>query len=192
VRVAREAARWLLLTACLAAVALPRFNLHDPGPIRKLTARATATVYGLPLDVEGYIRLADYYRGRIPADSLIQPYSYRPLVPLAASLLPFDAQTAINVIDALCLLLTVIVLDRFLALLGLDSRARNAGCLLFIVSFPTFYYGTIGFVDPAAVLFAALGAYAVVREKTALFVATLIAGVLVKEKIGRASCRERV
>src|SRR5712671_3852371 len=173
--------RWTLLVAVLLAVALPRFDLHDPGAIRKLTAGATATRYGLPLDVEGYIRLGEYFRGETPADSLIPPYCYRLLVPFAASALPWRVQTSINVLDVLALLLTLVLLDRLLLGLGFDTRARTIGGLLFAVSFPTFYYGAIGFVDPVVLLIETAMILAVFRGRTIAFTVLLVAGVLVKE-----------
>src|SRR5262245_8681217 len=112
----RFAVRWGLLLLCLLAVVLPRFNLRDPGVIGRLTAGAHATPYGLPMDVAGYIRLADHFRGQTPADSMIAPFCFRPLVPLAASLLPVRSQTGINLIDIACLFLTLLVLDRLLTL----------------------------------------------------------------------------
>ena len=45
--------------------------------------------------------------------------------------------------------------------LGATDRLAGFGCLLFIVSFPTFYYGTIGYVDPLAIalMFGVLAAW---------------------------------
>ncbi|HMI30744.1 MAG TPA: hypothetical protein VK527_03325 [Candidatus Limnocylindrales bacterium] len=152
--------------------------------IRKLSLATVAFPHSRPLDVEGYVRLTEFFRGHTPADSLIAPFCFRPLVPFAASVLPVDAPSAVNVINLLCLMLTVLALDRILSFLGYAVRARTLGCLLFIVSFPTFYYGTIGFVDPAAVMFVTLGIYAVLKGRWVLLGAITVLGVLAKETVG--------
>ncbi|MGE5178990.1 MAG: hypothetical protein ACM3PF_07870 [Bacteroidota bacterium] len=175
------AARWAALVAVLLAVALIRFDLRDPGPIRRLTAGATATRYGLPLDVAGYVRLTAYFRGEVPSDSLIPPFCYRPLVPLAASVLPWSPLTSIDLIDLACLVLTLVALDRLLRHAGYETLGRTTGCLLFAVSFPTFYYGAIGFLDPVVVLTLAGMALAALRGRRIAFAAWLVIGVLAKE-----------
>jgi len=174
-------ARWTVLAVVLVLVVLPRFDLHDSGLVRKFTATATATRYGLPLDVAGYVRLVEYFRGELPADSLISPYCYRPLVPYVASKLPFKPLTSINAINLLCLFLSVMVLDGILTFVGYTQSVRNLGALLFLVSFPTFYYGTIGFVDPVAVLFVSVGVYLTLRGHALMLALCVVLGTLVKE-----------
>lgn len=174
-------ARWLFVTLALLAVALPRFDLKDPGPIRRFTSGATSTAYGLPIDVEGYRRLSEYYRGSMPADSMLAPFCFRPLVPALASALPWSSQTSINVVNLLALLLTVVVLDRLTKLLGYGDRARFVGSLLFVISFPTFYYGTIGFVDPPTVLAVTLAALLTLQGRQLALFAVVPLAVLIKE-----------
>jgi hypothetical protein len=173
--------RWAALVLILLGFALIRFDLHDPGPVRRLTAGATATRYGLPLDVAGYVRLTAYFRGQAPADSMIPPYCYRPLVPLVASALPWGPLTSIDLVDVACLLVTLVLLDRLLLHVGYGMRGRTLGCLLFAASFPTFYYGAIGFVDPAALLALTGMALAAVRGRRLSFAIWLVVAVLVKE-----------
>src|SRR5436309_10427173 len=133
----RAAAKWLLLGACLAFVALPRFNLRDPAVIKRHTS-ATATRYGLPIDVEGYRRLVLYYRGEAPPDSMIPPFCYRLLAPYVASFIPAPALTAINVLNLLSMFGTMLIIDLVLRYLGIRGRARTIASLLLIFSFPTF------------------------------------------------------
>lgn len=171
----------MFLAVVLLIVALPRFNVRDSGPFKRYTASATATPYGLPLDVEGYRRLSEYFRGQTPADSLIPPFCFRPLVPLTASLLPVDSHTAINLINLASLFGVVVVLDRLMRHLGFGSRARVVGSLLFIVSFPTFYYGTLGFVDPPSLLIVTSAAYLALQGKYLSFLGLVPLAVLVKE-----------
>ena len=178
------AVRWALLLGLLLAVSLPRFNLWDPWPISELTRSAKETPHGLPLDVAGYIRLTQYFRGDIPSDSLISPYCYRPLVPLLAAGLPLDAQSSINLIDVASLALTLVVLDLMLRFIGYERRARTIGIVLFAASFPVFYYGAIGFVDPPSVLLITLGAYLSLQGRTWLVGIVTLLGVFVKETNG--------
>jgi hypothetical protein len=177
----RGAAKWLLLAACLAAVAMPRFNLRDPGIIGRFTTSATATPYGLPIDVEGYVRLVRYYRSEAPADSMMSPYCYRPLVPYLASFIPTSALTAINLLDLIASFLTVIVINLLLRHFGVGNRSRTFAALLFIVSFPTFYYTTIGFIDPVAILWVALLLYLTSRNRFWLAAICSVLAVLTKE-----------
>jgi hypothetical protein len=170
-----------VLVLVLFSFALIRFDLRDPGPVGRLTAGATATRYGLPLDVAGYVRLTAYFRGQAPADSMIPPYCYRPLVPLLASALPWNPLTSIDVLDIACLLLTLVLLDRLLLRAGYGTRARTLGGLLFAASFPTFYYGAIGFVDPAVLLTLTGMALAAIGGRPLAFTIWFVAGVLVKE-----------
>ena len=177
----RGALRWMMLCGLLLLVVLPRFNLRDPQSVEGVSATGTVTS---SIDVEAYIELAKYFDGRSPAASQIPPYCYRPLVPLAASLLPFDTPTSINLVDILCLLMAMVVLDRMLRVTGYARRYRTLGCAMFVVSFPSFYYGAIGLVDPAAVFVTTLLAYLTLRERHASFAAALVLGVLVKETNG--------
>jgi hypothetical protein len=163
---------------------MPRFNLRDPWPINRFTADAKNTPYGLPLDVAGYVRLTDYFRGDLPADSLISPYCYRPLIPLLASRIPGDSLTAINLINIASLVLTLVVLEAMLRTIGYETRARTVGLVLFTVSFPVFYYGTIGFVDPPSVLVITLGAFLALRRRYALLGLVTLVGVGIKETNG--------
>lgn len=147
--------RWAAAAALLLLVALPRFDMRDAGPIGRLTAGARETPWGHPLDVEGYERLTEWFRGAAPADSMIPPFCYRPLAPALAAPLPAPPVTALNLVNVAALLLTLGLLGAIGATVGLSAGGRWAAMLLFAVSFPTFYYGAIGFIDPLAILFAA-------------------------------------
>ncbi|HSQ59165.1 MAG TPA: hypothetical protein VLT84_01815 [Acidobacteriota bacterium] len=146
--------RWATAAVLLLLVALPRFDMRDPGSIGKMTAGAKETPWGHPLDVEGYARLVGWFRGTAPTDSMIPPFCYRPLAPALAAPFPARPVTAINLVNLAALLSTLALLQAIGATIGLGARARWAAMLLFAVSFPAFYYGAIGFIDPVAILFA--------------------------------------
>jgi hypothetical protein len=154
-----------LLTVLLILVCLPRFNMWDPGPIRGWTAAArAATAYGHPIDVEGYVRLVRYFRGEAYASDLIAPFCHRPLAPAVASVLPFAPTTAINVVNLASLIAALWILDAICGVAGLGGRGRWAAGLMWVVAFPTFGYGTIGFVDPVAIATSALVLLLVLRR----------------------------
>jgi hypothetical protein len=174
--------REVFLVLILALVASVRFDYRDPGPVRSWTAGARAGPYGHPIDVEGYVRLTRYFRAEAPADSMISPFCFRPLVPLLAALLPLRPLTAIDLINLLALAAALLVVLRACSWAGLPPGAAWVGGVLFAVSFPTFYYATIGFVDPVAVLAAAiLLLLTLKRAGTGWLIVAAIAAVLVKE-----------
>jgi hypothetical protein len=94
---------------------------------------------------------------------MLPPYCYRPLGPYLASFIPASPLTAINLLNLVALFITLVFLDRVLGLLGVGGRSRMVAGLLFIFSFPVFYYATIGFVDPLAILWATLLFYLTLR-----------------------------
>ncbi|HEU4334650.1 MAG TPA: hypothetical protein VFT32_09170 [Candidatus Eisenbacteria bacterium] len=177
----------LLTVLAIEAIALLglaslRFDYRDPGVIGRFTSGVRALPGGHGLDVEGYVRLTEYFRGTAPADSMMPPYCYRPLAPLAASLLPVRALTALNLVNLIALLGAFIAVVRTLLRMGLGAGAVAAGGAIFAVSFPTFYYATIGFVDPVAVFAVALLVEAMAADRPLWWIAVVAAlGSLVKE-----------
>ena len=166
----------------LVLVCLPRFNMWDPGPMRGWTTTSRVVPWGHPIDVEGYVRLVKYFRGEAAAGELIGPFSSRPLGPALAAAIPVEPITALNLVNLASLIVTLWLLDATCGLLGLGSRARWAAALLFVLSFPTFYYGTIGFVDPVALAASALVLMLVLRgAPLAALVPAIAFGVLAKE-----------
>jgi hypothetical protein len=166
----------LFILACvLILLCLPRFDRKDSG-FQSLT---TSTLG----DSDEYAGMVLYFRGEKPAADLHAPYTYRPLVPLLAAALPLDAITAIDVIDLLSLLAALFILYRLLNRLGLDSAVCLTGCGLFVVAFPTFYYGTIGNIDPVLICLLAAGAFCILDNRWISLLAVLAAGAFVKETI---------
>lgn len=112
---------------------------------------------------------------------MIPPFCYRPLAPLLASCLPLPSLAAINVLNILCLATSLLLLDRIFRVTRVNARGATIGMLLFVLSFPVFYYGTIGFIDPVAVLVVTAAVYWSLRRRWALLGVTLVLGVAVKE-----------
>lgn len=172
---------FLLLVVSLLLVCLPRFNQRDWGPIGKLTGGNLSM--GMGGDSARYITYVYYLRGNARFDDLRVPFAYRPLVPLLASLLPFEAMTAINIINFLSLLIAAILLYHLLYFIGFSFYYAILGSFIFIVSFPTFYYGTVGCVDPVLILFLTMGLCFLFKKKWAYLILTVVLGLLVKETI---------
>jgi hypothetical protein len=175
--------RVLALSALLVLVCIPRFNMWDPGPLRAMTAAArTATEFGHPIDVEGYARLVRYLRGEVEAGALIAPFCHRPLGPGLAAALPAAPITAINLVNLASLIAALWLLDAITGLVAPGPRARWLAGLMFVVSFPAFYYGTIGFVDPVALATASLVLWLMLKGASmAVLVPALALAVLAKE-----------
>jgi len=154
----------LILVSSLTLVCLPRFNRND-FLLQKYVGSES-------IDAEQYILLTQYFQGQDVEAKLDAPFTYRPLVPFIASLLPLNAKTAINIINLFSLIIAVIFLFKLLQILGINFRLNIIGCCLFIFSFPVFYYGTIQYLDPVLVSFVMAGSYCIFRNN--LLALTLI------------------
>jgi hypothetical protein len=171
---------WLLvLIIILILLSFPRFNRNDIG-IRSLTAGGIGSLG----DSADYTAMTLYFRGEKTVNDLRPPYTYRPLVPFLAALLPLkNPMTAINLINLLAMILTTIFMYKNIAWLDLDLNYCIIGCGLFVVSFPTFYYATIGYTDPVLVCLLTIGLYLIFNNSWVLLASVIIMGTLVKETI---------
>lgn len=167
----------MILFVVLLAVVAPRFDQNDLGPLDSITGTTEDGNLG---DAANYTRYVEVIRG--DADDLPPaPFRYRPLTPLLAAPLPFDALTAINVVNVFALAVATAGLWWILSSIGANERWRIIGCLLFIVSFPTFYYGAIGYVDPLAIAFVMLGTGAALTDRRLVLLALLPLAALARE-----------
>jgi hypothetical protein len=171
-----------LLIVSLAIVCYPRFDRQDIGPITNLVGEKN----GKPSlgDSPHYMKYVDFFRGKAPIAEVLLPFRYRPLAPLLASLLPVEnPMTALNVINLLCLYLALFFLFYFLKHLGFSFWYVLGGCFMFSISFPTFYYGVIGLVDPVFICLFVAGSYCIFKQKWLVFIFVLFLGALAKEII---------
>jgi len=162
----------------LVLVCLPRFDRRD---LRIGSFSATPSSPVAMADAEHYVALIAYLRGDGGAAPLAAPFAYRLVGPLLASLLPFAPMTALNLVNLAALAAATILLDRALRRLGAAEGTIAAGCALFIFSFPTLYYGTVGYVDPVLVCFLCAFVLAISARNESLAAAALVAGCLAKE-----------
>jgi len=168
-----------LFFACsIVLLSLLRFNWRETVPLPHFGKRATLRAPG---DSACYTAYVEWFRGREVGDRLYPPFSYRPLAPWMASHLPFDAMTSLNFLNILALLVALTFLDRILAGLGCSRRQRYLGAALFVFSFPTFYYSTLGYVDPVGIAFLMAGVHFALRGKWSALAVVTAAGTLAKE-----------
>jgi hypothetical protein len=174
----RTLLEWLVICAGVLLVMAPRF---DGVGLERSLAGQTMAPEERSFDQAQYVEMVERYRGKAPSLELRPAYSYRPLVPWIASRLPFRPSTALNVLNVLALCGAAAFVLRTLRLYVASSRLVWLGTLLFVWSFPVFWYGPDGMTDPAAILVVAAGLYFLLRGHSAAFVVALGIGALIKE-----------
>jgi len=159
-------------------VVLPRFNWRDlPQPFNQFVGEK-------PFDVEQYEKYVEYFRGnKNLADELEGPFSYRPLVPLLASLLPFESLTSLNLVNLFFLTLGLIYLIKLLLKLGFNEKELIISNLIFIFSFPLFYYATSGYIDASLIGIMLISNCYLMTNRYFLFIFSFTIGIFIKETI---------
>ncbi|OGU56448.1 MAG: hypothetical protein A2X64_03285 [Ignavibacteria bacterium GWF2_33_9] len=146
-----HAIAWIILAISIPAILYPRFNMQDIAIVRPFVGVHNGE---LTIDQQNYLHFVQYFRGEVPLDSVHAPYSFRPLIPFTASLMPFsDAMTSINLVNTFSVMLTVLLIILTLKKLGYSFGIRICGALLYVISFPTLYYSTTGHIDATSTMF---------------------------------------
>lgn len=140
-----------------------------------------------PYDSKYFKAYVEYFKGQIPSEAIRPATNWRFLVPLIASQLPFSASTSINLINAIFLGLSLIIFFKTQQSLNVASKLNWKSIWLFIISFPTFYYATIGYIDASLFLFIAVSIYATLNKNAWLFTFAILVGLCVKETMVIAS-----
>ncbi|MEP0861256.1 MAG: hypothetical protein HRF52_07430 [Ignavibacterium sp.] len=168
----------LSLLILLYLITFPRFNWRPlPSPLNSFVGTK-------PFDVEQYEKYVEYFRGNTQLVTELEgPFSYRPLVPYLASFLPFDALTSINLINLLVLSLGIIYLIKFLSEIIVAEKFIIIGLIIFIVSFPVFYYTTSGYIDASLIGILLITNYFLFRNKYYQFLISFFVGIFIKETI---------
>ncbi len=160
----------ILITVVLfMAIILVRFNGNQ------------VIVKQQPYDSKYFKAYVEYFRGQIPTEAIRPATNWRFLIPLIASQLPFSEMTSINLLNAIFLGLSLILFFKIQTHLNVPNKMIWASIWLFIVSFPTFYYATIGYVDASLFLFIAISIYATLNNNSWLFTLAILIGLCVKE-----------
>lgn len=159
-------------------IALPRFNWRDlPQPFNQFVGEK-------PFDVEQYEKYVEYFRGdKKLADELEGPFSYRPFIPLLASLLPFEPITSVNLFNLFFLTIGLIYLIKLQSQFGFNEKEIIISCLIFIISFPLFYYATSGYIDASLIGIMMIANYYLMTDRFYLFILSFTIGIFIKETI---------
>lgn len=133
-------------------------------------------------DSENYILLVSFFRGEIPITETVAPFSYRPLLPLIASLLPFPPELVISILN----IVFIVILSWTLFLLstefGYSKPASFAASGICSFSWVVAYYGAVVLVDAGAVLCLSIALLLIYRDSNDYSVALfLLLGTLFKE-----------
>lgn len=164
--------KYFLLTVILFVIMfLPRFNGNQN------------IVKQEPYDSKYFKAYVEYFRGEIVSNEIRPATNWRFLVPLMASWLPFTAYTSINTINLFFLSISLFIFFRILSFYKIKNNKKWQNIWLFIVSFPMFYYSSIGYVDASLFFFIALSIYATVKDNIWLFLISILLGLCVKEII---------
>src|SRR3972149_6515898 len=165
-----------ILSLCLLAILVLRVNRNID------LSDATLTIAEIG-DAAQYIGLVYHFRGEAPRTTLMAPFVYRPLVPMLAALLPFDAHTAINILNALALLAALWFLYLIMAPLGIHPLLRLVGCELFVFSLPVVYFAVNAYVDAVLIGLLTVGFYCILTNRYGLAGAIIMVGCLAKETV---------
>ncbi len=174
--------RLAVLAVALSALLVSALNFNKGDLARALAGRARPADL-LSIDETQYVAMVEHYRGVPPDVPLWAPFTYRPLAPWLASWLPFEPLTALNLLNVLSLLGATFFVWRTLALYEPSGAWQFAGTLAFVWSFPFFYYGTTGLVDPPALFLLAAGLYLLLTDRWWGFVTVGLLGGLTKESV---------
>ena len=165
---------WFLLF-CIILITLPRFNRNQIFFKRPQADMAIHTA------------MVDYYRSGNIDEILLSKDSiaanWRPLFPFIASLIPFSAITSLSLLGVLSIFISVIILKRNLQLMQIPEKNIYKAIYIYIFSFPSFYYTTIGYVDPGLIMMLTLGLYFCLSHRLFLFMIVIFFGVFMKEGI---------
>lgn len=166
---------YIYIFLVLALVLFLRFNRQD------LFIKDLVGIIGG--DHHQYYALVDYFRGQSPFWYADAPFNKRLLVPLIASVLPFERGFSLNLTNALLLYLGFASLFYALVKSGLPRKFVFLSVLLHIVTFPVFYYSVVGFIDAALVGWMMLLLALLLRKKYIFFTILLAIGVFLKESV---------
>jgi hypothetical protein len=161
----------LVLIVCFLLIVSIRFNRNDLVIKRPLN------------DAAYYIANVQQIRGEEPTYAFKGPFNERLLVTTLAAVLPFEPLTAINLANIFFLLIAIYCLFQLLSFLNLPERNLWIGVYLFVISFPTFYYSTIGYTDPGVLSMIFIGIYSLYSGKHFLFLLAMTCGTVAKENI---------
>lgn len=145
--------------------------------------RNTAIINRPLNDARYFVAYVEYFRGEKPSYIIRPASNWRMLVPYVASVLPLKPLTAINITNQILLLLSMVLLYYSMLQLGIGKGYVWLGLMLFNISFPAFYYTSIGYVDAGVMFFVSAGIYTTLKKWWWLLLIAFSTGFLAKESI---------
>ncbi|MCX7879563.1 MAG: hypothetical protein N2517_02775 [Ignavibacteria bacterium] len=171
-----KAINFVWISLLVAIVTFPRFNRQD----LFIEQYTSGEIGG---DQVHYYKLVEVFKEKKSLDQVKPPYNSRILPSLLASFLPFSPGISLNLINLLCLLVGFCFSYKTLIDLNLVNFNPILISAVHIVSFPVFYYGTIGFIDSILIAFYMVGIYFLINKKISSLAILIFFGVFVKETI---------
>ena len=110
-------------------------------------------------DTPNYIKIIEFFRGNGSLEDVDNAFRARILVPLIASLLPWDPFFNLTAVNIAFTLLTVFIFNRFLLYFNFEKKIHILGSLLFIFAGPTIIDGSDPGTDSAGIFFMVLSLY---------------------------------
>ena len=127
-------------------------NFKGKGELEFITQAGTH-YENLSPDAFAYIAGIEYLRGNADQSVLSAPFAYRVLPLWLASLLPDSVppRAALDIVNLAFLYLGLFYLYLILKKSKVSYNLIILALLLYVVSFPVFYYGMSGLIDPVAI-----------------------------------------
>ena len=110
-------------------------------------------------DCYDYVETAYFFRGACSLNDLVAPYCYRILPSLITAMVPFQPEMVYPLMNVVFMWLGVLVLHGFFRRVGFSGRESFLGVMLYIFSFPVFWYAPYAVTDPSAMFFRIAGIY---------------------------------
>lgn len=162
---------------------LPRFNQNNFSIVKKLVGN-NGHLGEYSIDTQNYINIIEYMRGddsQLLNKQINQPYTYRVLPLFISSLLPFESFTSLNFLSLLSLLIALFFQYKILAINRINNNIKILASFFFTISFPVFYFGTSGFVDPFLIMLLYICLYFIFTNQNSKFLIFLFLASLSKE-----------
>src|ERR1043165_2742534 len=110
--------KFCVIALCFLIVTLPRFNGNQ------------VFIKNVPYDAKYFKAYVEYFRGEAPTQPIRPASNWRLLIPFIASFLPFEPLTSLNIINLVCLALSLYILFICMRRLGVDWNNASIGITL--------------------------------------------------------------
>lgn len=180
----------IILITIIIILSIPRWNRQDllikDFVGKELNNYAERTNYrdiNFSTDSYQYLQYINYFNGMEVDQELSAPYTYRPLLPYIASLMPFDEFSSLNILNLLFAIAGLVALFLLLKALDLDDNTIFKTGLLYAFSFPIFYYNVVGLIDSSIIAALLFVNYLMVKERIIGVLLMVMGFVFAKETI---------